>query len=194
LHPLDIILPHSHAIPLSFFYFELPTHCHWLFPSLSSLTPTGYPGPGLLYNRDPFALGSLMHPETQASPAFQRANTWVDTARYLGVTLVTRLTWSAHVNQVVRKAAQRWGVLGPLLNRRSSLSIKNGVLLYKQLIHPMMATHARSGGLLPTPTSVSCRCCNPSVFALQLTHPGTLVTGKFTTIWGFHSLPTTSEH
>jgi len=27
---------------------------------------------------------------------------------------------------------------GPLLNRRSGLSIRNGVLLYKQLIHPMM--------------------------------------------------------
>jgi hypothetical protein len=60
LHPLDIILPHSHAIPLSFFYFEPPTHCHWPFPSLSSLTPTGHLGPGLLYNRDPFALGSLI--------------------------------------------------------------------------------------------------------------------------------------
>jgi hypothetical protein len=60
LHPLDIILPHSHAIPLSFFYFEPPTHCHWPFPSLSSLTPTGHPGPGLLYNRNSFALGSLI--------------------------------------------------------------------------------------------------------------------------------------
>jgi hypothetical protein len=54
LHPLYIILPHS------FFYFEPPTHCHWPFPSLSFLTPTGHPGPGLLYNRDPFVLGSLI--------------------------------------------------------------------------------------------------------------------------------------
>jgi hypothetical protein len=30
------------------------------------------------------------------------------------------------------------GLLGPLLNRRSELSIRNGVLLYKQLIRPMM--------------------------------------------------------
>jgi len=30
------------------------------------------------------------------------------------------------------------GVLGPLRNRRSDLSIRNGVLLYKQLIHPML--------------------------------------------------------
>jgi hypothetical protein len=30
------------------------------------------------------------------------------------------------------------GMLGPLLNRKSDLPIRNGVLLYKQLIHPMM--------------------------------------------------------
>jgi hypothetical protein len=30
------------------------------------------------------------------------------------------------------------GMLGPLLNRRSGLSVRNGVLLYKQLIRPMM--------------------------------------------------------
>jgi hypothetical protein len=40
---------------------------------------------------------------------------WVETARYLGVTLDTQLTWSAHVNQVRKKAAQRLGVLGPSL-------------------------------------------------------------------------------
>jgi hypothetical protein len=60
---------------------------------------------------------------------------WVERARYLGV---TQITWSAHVNQVGRKAAQRLGVLGPLLNRRSGLSVRNCVLLYKQLIRPMM--------------------------------------------------------
>ena len=29
------------------------------------------------------------------------------------------------------------GMLGPLLNRKSDLSVRNGVLLYKQLIRPM---------------------------------------------------------
>jgi hypothetical protein len=62
---------------------------------------------------------------------------WVETARYLGVTLDTQLTCSAHVNQVGKKAAQRLGVLGPLL-KRSGLSVRNGVLFYKQLIRPMM--------------------------------------------------------
>jgi hypothetical protein len=57
---------------------------------------------------------------------------WVDTARYLGVTLDRRLTWATHIDQVRKKASQRLGVLGLLLNRR------NGVLLYRQLIRPMM--------------------------------------------------------
>ena len=63
---------------------------------------------------------------------------WVDTVRYLGVTLDKRLTWSPHIEQVSRRTAQRMGLLGPLLNRRSDLSIRNGVLLYKQLIRPLM--------------------------------------------------------
>jgi hypothetical protein len=30
------------------------------------------------------------------------------------------------------------GMLGPLLNRKSDLSVRNGVMLYKQLLRPMM--------------------------------------------------------
>jgi len=55
-----------------------------------------------------------------------------------GVTLDKGLTWSPHIDQVRKKNAQRMGMLGPLLNRKSDLSIRNGVLLYKQLIRPMM--------------------------------------------------------
>ena len=62
---------------------------------------------------------------------------WVDTTRYLGLTLDKRFTWSAHIDQVRKNSAQRMGLLGPLLNRRSDLSIRNGVLLYKQLVRPM---------------------------------------------------------
>jgi hypothetical protein len=39
---------------------------------------------------------------------------------------------------VRKRTVQRMGMLGPLLNRKSDLSVKNGVLLYKQLIRPMM--------------------------------------------------------
>ena len=62
---------------------------------------------------------------------------WVDDARYLWVTLDKRLTWSKPIDGVRKKAAERLGTLRPLLNRRSGLSIRNGVLLYKQLIRPM---------------------------------------------------------
>jgi len=54
------------------------------------------------------------------------------------VTLNKRLTWSPHIQQVSRRTAQRMGLLGPLLNTRSDLSIRNGVLLYKQFIRPLM--------------------------------------------------------
>jgi len=54
----------------------------------------------------------------------------VDTTRYLGVTLNKGLTWSPHIDQVRKKTAQRIGMLGPLLNRKSDLSIRNVVLLY----------------------------------------------------------------
>jgi hypothetical protein len=63
---------------------------------------------------------------------------WVDTALYLGVTLDTCLTWSPHTDQVRKRASQRLGMLGPLLNRKNDLSARNGVLLYKKLIRPMM--------------------------------------------------------
>jgi hypothetical protein len=69
---------------------------------------------------------------------FSEPIVWVDTAPYLGVTLDKRLTWSTHIDQVRNKASQRLGVLGPLLNRRSDLSIRNGVLLFRQLIRLMM--------------------------------------------------------
>jgi hypothetical protein len=62
---------------------------------------------------------------------------WVILAHYLGVALDTRLTWLTRIDQVRNKATQRLGVLGPLLYRRS-LSIRNGVMLYQQLIRPMM--------------------------------------------------------
>jgi hypothetical protein len=57
---------------------------------------------------------------------------------YLGVNFDKWLTWSQYIDQLRRKAAQRLGTLGPILRRRSGLSIRNGVLLCQQLILPMM--------------------------------------------------------
>jgi hypothetical protein len=84
----------------------------------------------------PFTRRRIQNPRPVA--LFGEPIVWVDTARYVGVTLDKRLTWSSHIDQVRKKASQRLGVLGPLLNRSSSLSIRNGVLLFRQLIRPMM--------------------------------------------------------
>jgi len=61
-----------------------------------------------------------------------------DTTRYLGVTLGTRLTWSPHIDQVRKRAPQRMSMLGSVPNRKNDHSVRNGVLLYKQLIRSMM--------------------------------------------------------
>ena len=55
-----------------------------------------------------------------------------------GVTLDTRLTLSSHIDKDRKRTAQSFGMLGHLLNRNSDLSLRNGVLLYKQLIRPII--------------------------------------------------------
>ena len=70
--------------------------------------------------------------------SFRGANQLGRYSSLSGVTLDKRLTWSPHIEQVSRRTAQRLILLGLLLHRRSDLSIRNGVLLYKQLIRPLM--------------------------------------------------------
>jgi hypothetical protein len=74
--------------------------------------------------------------QTRPVTLFGEPIEWVDTTRYLRVNLYTRLPWSPHIYKVKKRTAQRMGMLGPLLNRKSDLSVRNGVLLYKQLIAP----------------------------------------------------------
>jgi hypothetical protein len=83
-------------------------------------------------------------------------------------------------------------MLCPLLNRRSDLSVRNGMLLYKQLIRPMMdyvcpawrsaaSSHIRRLQVLPSK-------------GLRLaTGAPWYVTGRYTRIWVFRCLSTTSE-
>ena len=95
---------------------------------------------------------------------------WVDTTRYLGITLYKRLPWSPHVDHFRKKTAQRRGLLHPILNGKSDLSFRKGILLYKELIRPWWGTLAPHGGPLFPPTSGGYRCYNPSVVALLLVH------------------------
>ena len=105
---------------------------------------------------------------------------WVDTARYLGVFLYIRLTWSTYISQVRKKRAQSLGVLGPLLNRGSGLSIRNGVLLYKLLIRPMM-DHACPVWRYAALSHIrKLHVFQYKCFALLPMHLGTMERGKFT--------------
>ena len=47
-------------------------------------------------------------------------------------------TWASYIGQVRRRAPQRLGVIGPLLNKPSGLSIRKGLTLHTQFIHPMV--------------------------------------------------------
>jgi len=76
---------------------------------------------------------------------------WVETTRYLGVSLDTRLIWSLHIDQVRRKIARRLGMQGSLLNEKRDLFFRNRVLLYKQLIQPRWITRAPHWGPLSPP-------------------------------------------
>jgi hypothetical protein len=93
---------------------------------------------------------------------------WVDTTRYLGVILDTRLTWSRHIDQVRKRTSP----LGHLLNRRSVISVRNGVLLYKQIIRPMIDNACAVWTSAARTHIRKLEFCNPSVFALLLEPPG----------------------
>jgi hypothetical protein len=88
----------------------------------------------------------------------------------------------------------RLAIPGTLLNNSSDFSIGK--------VFCLQADHACSDGLYIPYLVVCCQQSlqeaasvdNPSVFALQLTHHGTVVTRNFTRISRFHFSPTTSEH
>ena len=122
---------------------------------------------------------------------FGKPTKWVDTTRYVGMTLEKRLIWTPYIDQVSRRTAQRLGLLGPLLNKKSDLFIRYGDLLYKQLIRQMMDYACPSGRYAAPRTSGGRRFYNPSASVLLREHPGTLVTGRYTRIWRFHYSQTT---
>jgi len=101
---------------------------------------------------------------------------------------------SKYIDQARKKAAQRLGALGPLLNRRSSLSIMNGILQYKYLIRPMMDYACpvwRSAALSNIKKLQVLQ--SKSLCIATNAPPGTLVTGKFTMILKSPTSPTISD-
>jgi hypothetical protein len=83
-------------------------------------------------------------------------------------------------------------MLGPLLNIKSDLSVTNGVLLYKQLIRPMMnyACHAWRSAARSHVRKL--QVLQSKCHRLATGAPS-YVTGKYTRTWVFRFLPSTSE-
>lgn len=63
---------------------------------------------------------------------------WKNETKYLGVTLDRKLTWKAHTDSCLNKGNMAAAHLYPLLNRRSKLSAKTKLRLYKVIIRPIM--------------------------------------------------------
>jgi hypothetical protein len=113
----------------------------------------------------------------------------------LGSNLDTWLTCSAQFSQVGKKAGQEFGILGPLLSRRSGLSVcrkrcaAQHIALPSYDVSRLTYLKVRCQQLYPEAASFKLQ-----VPALRLKRFGTLVTGKFTRIWGFNSSQATLEH
>jgi hypothetical protein len=63
---------------------------------------------------------------------------WKDQAKYLGVVIDKRLSFIPHVNYAAGKGKMVTGQLSPLTCRRSKMSIKNKLVLYKSVVLPTM--------------------------------------------------------
>ena len=61
-----------------------------------------------------------------------------DSVKYLGVTLDRKLTWAKHLNNASKKGSQAIAMLYPLINFGSKLSLSNKLLLYKQIVRPII--------------------------------------------------------
>ena len=63
---------------------------------------------------------------------------WSIRAKYLGVVLDRKLSWTPHVKQTAMKARQALGCLTPLLGRRSRLNIRAKLKMFKSVLRPIM--------------------------------------------------------
>ena len=78
---------------------------------------------------------------------------WQATAKYLGVTLDSRLTFIPHVNRVSRTARFYLGRLNGMLGRHSKMSLRNKRTLFKVCIRPVL-TYASPVFAHATPASL----------------------------------------
>ena len=70
---------------------------------------------------------------------FNRVIPWRSQAKYLGVIVDKRLSFIPHIDYIVANTNKIKGSLSALIGRRSKLSIRNKLLLYRTIIRPTMS-------------------------------------------------------
>ena len=65
----------------------------------------------------------VVYNETSPIELFDEVIPWQREAKYLGVTLDAKLNWNTHIRETAKKAKSRLGMLCPVLNNKSKLSI-----------------------------------------------------------------------
>ena len=63
---------------------------------------------------------------------------WSPNIKYLGVILDSKLTWNPHITSKLQQGYQRLKVLYPLINRQTALSWRCSLMLYKQILRPLL--------------------------------------------------------
>lgn len=100
---------------------------------------------------------------------------WSKELKYLGVILDKRFTFGPHTKYVREKAQKCFLSLYPLIGRRSKLSLKNKIIIYKSIIRPiltystpvwheMAASHQKQLQIMQNK-------CLKSIFGLDWRHP-----------------------
>jgi Reverse transcriptase (RNA-dependent DNA polymerase)/Endonuclease-reverse transcriptase len=64
---------------------------------------------------------------------------WDKQAKYLGLTLDSKLSWKPHIDKITLRTKATRAQLNSLLKRKSKLNIKNKLLLFKTIIRPGMS-------------------------------------------------------
>ncbi|GFU16062.1 RNA-directed DNA polymerase from mobile element jockey [Trichonephila clavipes] len=89
---------------------------------------------------------------------------WVNVVRYLGLFLDSSLTYRQHTKYICDKFWTKIHLSSSLIGRRSPLSLKNKVLLYKQVLRPVLTYAAPVWGAAAPTTIKKSKLCRIRFF------------------------------
>ncbi|GFT55344.1 probable RNA-directed DNA polymerase from transposon BS [Trichonephila clavipes] len=69
---------------------------------------------------------------------FNQTIDWTFETKYLGLILNDKLTYSAHFKEITKKFWEKLYSLNDIIGRKSKLSLKNRIFVYKQYVRPLL--------------------------------------------------------